>query len=331
MRIDIHSHLLSERAFEGLDGEAKKFRPRIVQESTGELFMLIRDHKYGPIPSRLLDVQERIQDMDKEGVDIQAVSAVPFTLFHEIQDDLANAICQCQNNFLAEAVVRNRRRLVGIACVPLQNVDMAIQELERSIQDLGLKGVEIGSNIGGKYLDSLRLWPFFEKVEQLDVPVIVHPINVAGEERMTKYYLSNLIGNPVDTSLAIASVIFGGALECFPRLKFCFLHGGGFIPYQRGRLEHGYNVRREPKLLVKKPPSEYIKMMYFDTITHYAPALMYLISTCGADRVVLGSDYPYDMGDPHPVSSVQALNGILPEDKEKILGKNAAKLLKIAI
>jgi len=330
MRIDIHSHLLLNRAFEGLDSEAKKFKPLIVRESTGELFMLVREKKYGPIPRQLLDVQERIQDMDREGVDIQAVSVVPFTLLHEIRDDLAKAVCQAQNDLIADVVRQYRSRLVGIACVPLQNVDMAVEELERSIKDLGMKGVEIGSNIGGEYLDSLHLWPFYEKVEQLDVPLIVHPINVAGGERMTKYYLSNLIGNPVDTSLAIASVIFGGVLDSFPRLKFCFVHAGGFIPYQRGRLERGYNVRKEPKLLVRKPPSEYIKMMYFDTITHYAPALIYLISTSGADRVVLGSDYPYDMGDPHPVSTVQALDSISHEDKEKILGKNAAELLKIA-
>lgn len=331
MNIDIHSHLLSEKAFDGLDNEAKKYRPRMVEEPSGDLFMLIRDHKYGPIPIHLLDVEERIRDMDKEGVDIQAVSIVPFTFFHEIEDRLASAICQAQNDFIAQVATEHRGRLVGIACVPLQNVDAAVEELDRSVRDLGLKGVEIGSNIAGTYLDSLHLRPFFQRVEELDVPVIVHPINVAGEERMTKYYLSNLIGNPVDTSLSIASVIFGGVLERFPGLKLCFVHAGGFIPYQRGRLEHGYNVRKEPKLLVKRPPSEYIKMMYFDTITHYPPALSYLISTCGADRVVLGSDYPYDMGDPHPVSSVQALKDISREDKERILGQNAAKLLKMPI
>jgi aminocarboxymuconate-semialdehyde decarboxylase len=146
---------------------------------------------------------------------------------------------------------------------------------------------------------------------------------------MRKYYLTNFIGFPMETSLAVSSIIFGGVLERFERLKFCFVHGGGFIPYQRGRLEHGYQVRSEPKGEISKPPSEYVKLLYFDTTTHYQPALEYLTATVGSDKVIMGSDYPYDMADPHPVSSVRGLQSLSQDDKEKILGGNAVRIFKI--
>jgi aminocarboxymuconate-semialdehyde decarboxylase len=192
-----------------------------------------------------------------------------------------------------------------------------------------MRGIEIGSNINGKYLDDPDLWPFYEKAQRLGTFIFVHPINVAGLERMQKYHLRNLIGNPLDTSLAIASIIFGGVLESFPRLKFCFAHAGGFTPYQQGRLERGYHVRSECKT-ISKPPIEYIKLLYFDTITHYAPALSYLIETVGSDHVLMGSDYPFDMGDPNPVSTVKDLKTISNPEKRKVLGKNAIRLLNLS-
>jgi aminocarboxymuconate-semialdehyde decarboxylase len=147
---------------------------------------------------------------------------------------------------------------------------------------------------------------------------------------MQKYYLVNLIGYPMETSLAIASIIFGGVLEEFPKLKFCFVHAGGGIPYQIGRLRHGYQERSEARTSISRPPSKYMNLMYFDSITHYPPALKYLIATVGSDKVLMGSDFPYDMGDPHPVSSIRKLM-LSSENEKRILGKNAANLLKICV
>ena len=206
---------------------------------------------------------------------------------------------------------------------------MAMKELDRAVNELGLSGVQILTNINGRDLDDPELMPFYEEVEKLDVPVFIHPLGVAGAERMKKYYLANLIGNPLDTTLAAAHIIFGGVLEKFPGLKFCLAHGGGNLPYIRGRLEHGYEVRPECKVAIQQPPSHYLPLMYFETITHFLPALDYLITSVGADKVMLGTDYPHDMADSQPVVTVQSLDGISDEDKERILGDNAARLFKL--
>ena len=157
----------------------------------------------------------------------------------------------------------------------------------------------------------------------------IHPGQVTIADRMKEYYLQNLIGNPLDTTLAAAHIIFGGVLEKYPNLKFCLAHGGGYLPYQRGRWGHGYQVRTEGRSVIKQPPSHYIPLLYFDTITHFPPALEYLISTIGADKIVMATDYPYDMGDSTPVETVKTLKNVSDEDKEKILGGNAKRLFKL--
>jgi aminocarboxymuconate-semialdehyde decarboxylase len=189
--------------------------------------------------------------------------------------------------------------------------------------------VEILSNVDGRDLDAPQLIPFFKAVEALDVPIFIHPSKVAGVDRMKKYYLDNLVGIPLDTTLAAAHLVFGGVLEKCPNVKFCLSHGGGYVPYQRGRWEHGYEVRPEGKAVIQKLPSHYIPLLYFDTITHFLPALEYLVSSVGADRVVMGTDYPYDMGDATPVATVKSLKKVSAEDKKKILGGNAQRLFKV--
>jgi aminocarboxymuconate-semialdehyde decarboxylase len=196
------------------------------------------------------------------------------------------------------------------------------------VKKLGLKGVQINSNINGKNLDEAEFVPFFEAAQQLDIPVFVHPHYVAGAERLRKHYLINLIGNPVDTTIAIASLVFGGVLERFPKLKFVFAHAGGCAPYIRGRWDHGYRNVYGTQYAIPKPPGEYLKKTYFDTITHWAPALSYLINTHGVDHLVMGSDYPFDMADPDPVKTVSN-QSLSKKDQEKIMGENAAQLLKL--
>lgn len=327
MIVDIHTHIFLKDSFKEVRKRYRIPLPKIFCDPSGKLHLLINGKVYGPIVEQLYNPKKRIEDMDKEKVDLQVLSVVPFTFFYDVDPELGLALARAQNDAISEVVEAYPERFVGLATVPLQDVDGAIEELDRAAKDLGLKGVEIGSNIRGENLDSFELWSFYEKVCELDVPILVHPINPMDTERMQKYYLTNLIGFPIETSLAMASIIFGGVLERFQKLKFCFVHAGGFIPYQRGRLERGYVVRSEPKINISKPPSEYSKLIFFDTITHYEPALSYLITTVGSERVVMGSDFPYDMGDPHPVSSIQKLR-LSPEDEEKILGENAVRLFK---
>jgi len=237
---------------------------------------------------------------------------------------------QCLNDRLAEAVAKHPTRLVALGSVPMQDSAKAVGELERAVTKLGLRGVEIATNINGRYFDDPAFDPFWEAAQALDALIFVHPNQVVGADRMKEFNLANLIGNPTDTSLAFAKLIFSGVLERYPRLRFLLAHAGGFLPYTWGRLDRGYRIQDSANAKIPKAPGEYIKLLNFDTITHSTMALEYLIANFGADHVVLGSDYPYDMGDPEPVASLRAAR-IDGASLEQIASANACKLLGIGI
>jgi aminocarboxymuconate-semialdehyde decarboxylase len=214
--------------------------------------------------------------------------------------------------------------------VPMQDSAKAVAELERAIAKLGLRGVEIATNINGRYFDDPVFDTFWEAAQALDALIFVHPNQVVGADRMKEFNLANLIGNPTDTSLAFAKLIFSGVLERYPRLRFLLAHAGGFLPYTWGRLDRGYRIQDSTTAKIPKAPGEYIKLLHFDTITHSTMALEYLVANFGAEHVVLGSDYPYDMGDPEPVASLRAAR-IDDANLEQIASANACKLLRIGI
>ena len=238
--------------------------------------LVIHDFKYPLFPRGGWDLERRIGDMDRTGVHRQVLSVPPFTFFYDQDPHLAVETCQVQNNRIAEILAQHSERFFGFAAVPLQDPELAATELERAI-GLGLHGAEICTNVAGRNLDEPELDEFWAKATLLDVPILLHPHNVAAMDRLGKYYLNNLIGNPLDTTIAIGSLIFGGVLDRFPTLKLCFVHGGGYFPYQWGRLEHGYHVRTEPHIHAAKAPREYLDRFSFDTITHSMGALEYLI------------------------------------------------------
>jgi len=328
VKIDLHAHIIPRDCFDMTDRGGRNYGPTISKDASGQEILMTGRMSHGPIVTQMCDPERRIQDMNRTGLDMQAISISPNSILYNVDAEDGLIFSRKHNNGIAEVVRAYPDRFVGMATVPLQDVSMAISELERAVLDLGLKAVEITSNINDKNLDEAEFWPFYRRVQELDIPIFVHPRNVAGFDRMQRYYLANLIGNPLDTTIAIASVIFGGVLESFPRLKFLFAHAGGCAPYIRGRWEHGYQSRAECRS-IPKPPGEYFKLMYFDTITHSGPSLAFLVDTAGADKVVLGSDYPFAMGDFDPVSTVQSLTGLSPKDREKILWDNAVALLKL--
>jgi aminocarboxymuconate-semialdehyde decarboxylase len=213
--------------------------------------------------------------------------------------------------------------------LPMQAPSQAADELRHAVRVLGLSGAQIGSNIAGKNLDDPELEPVWAAAAELGAFILLHPINVAGADRLSSYYLTNLIGNPLDTTIAAASLVFGGVLERHPTLKICLAHGGGFVPYQAGRFVHGWHVRAEPKSKLAKPPTESLKRFYFDTIVHSKEALAFLVGSAGADRVLLGSDYPFDMGMPEGVSQVRSLS-VPAAGQSAILGGRARVLLETA-
>jgi aminocarboxymuconate-semialdehyde decarboxylase len=204
----------------------------------------------------------------------------------------------------------------------MQAPKQAADELRHAVTVLGMRGAQIGSNIAGRNLDDPEFEPVWAAAAELDAFILVHPNNVAGAERLSSYYLTNLIGNPLDTTIAGACLVFSGVLERYPSLKVCLAHGGGFLPYQAGRLVHGWHVRAEPKKKLGRPPTDSLKRFYFDTMVHSQEALEFLVGSAGAERVLLGSDYPFDMGMTDAVLTVRALQ-VGAAEQSAILGETA--------
>ena len=327
MKIDIHSHFMPREGFNTDGKNEKKFRPSIVKDSFGKEYMHLDGIQLNPDAEQLYDPQKRLADMNKARVDMQALSPLP-VFYYSADADTAMALCREENDGISAVVKAYPRNFIGLATVPMQDMKKCVAELDRAVCSLGLKGVQINTNIDGKNLDEPEFLPFYEAAESLSVPVFVHPHFIAGADRMKKYYLTNLVGNPMDSSIAVSSIIYGGILEKYPKLKFIFAHGGGAIPYIRGRIDHGYKVIPACGKAIPRPPSEYFNNIYFDSITHYEPALAYMISTQGIEHVVMGTDYPFSMGDLDPVNSIQNIN-LSKEDSEKIMWDNAAELFNL--
>jgi aminocarboxymuconate-semialdehyde decarboxylase len=231
---------------------------------------------------------------------------------------------------MAAIVQKYPGQFAGMANVPMQDPEAAVKELEYAIKQLKLTGVEIASNINGKYLADPSFFPFFQKAGELDVPVYIHPVNPAGSDKMRDYYFMNLLGFPLETTMTACGLIFSGIMEKLPGLKILLSHAGGYLPYIIGRVEHGFKVRPECQGVISKSPVDYMKLFYYDTITHGTNGLRFLISTVGADHVLLGTDYPYDMGDFVPLKSVDAVPGLSAADRAKIVGGNAKAIFKLS-
>jgi aminocarboxymuconate-semialdehyde decarboxylase len=324
LKVDMHSHIEIPEVFDLLPE-----RYKILPSDLGQKSAVQQERLLVSIREQLCFPERKIKDMQKMGINVTILSITPSQFFYHLDESLVLDVCRIQNDRISEIVQKFPKRFVGMATVPLQNVEVAIKELGRAIIDLKLKGVEIGSNVGARYLGDPHFWPFFEKVKALDVPIFIHPVNVAGAERMKDFYFSNLIGNPLDTTITAAHLIFSGTLDRFPGLKIILSHAGGQIPYIIGRLEHGFEVRPECQEAIKKSPGEYLRQFYFDTISHSPDTLRFLISRVGAERVLMGTDYPYDMGDMNPLQSLESVSGLTAKEKQKIVGQNAISLYRI--
>ncbi|MGB7855956.1 MAG: amidohydrolase family protein, partial [Pseudolabrys sp.] len=266
------------------------------------------------------------RDMDAMGVDVQVLSVTPQTYLYNQDASLGAMTAAIQNDQIAKLVKQNPQRFIGIATLPMQAPEKAADELKRAMTTLNLRGTMFASNIIGKNLDDPSFEPVWATAEELGAFVFIHPNNVAGADRMKSYYLNNLIGNPLDTTIGAACLYFGGVLGRYPKLTVVLAHGGGFTPYQAARWEHGWHVRPEPKKNIVKQPVDIAKRFYYDTILHSAPVLEFMVEHVGADRVMLGSDYPYDMGMMDCVKHVRGLK-ISDADKATILSTCAQALL----
>ncbi len=323
--IDVHAHILSEETMRLIAKEAPAIGPRLTPID-GEFAVLeVNGVPYKPFPRGGWDLERRLRDMDTSEVDAQVLSNTPQTFLYGIDGALNATLATIQNDQIAKTVAQLPERLLGIATLPMQAPEAAAQELRRAMRNLGLRGAQIGSNVNGRNLDDPALEPVWAAANELGAFMMIHPTQIAGVDRLKSYYLTNLIGNPLDTTIAAASLVFGGVVERYPAIKFCLVHGGGFVPYQAGRFLHGWQVRPEPQVRLKEPPDASLRRLYFDTILHGRPALEFLVSTFGPAHVLLGSDYPFDMGTLECVRQVKALS-IAESERAAILGNGATLL-----
>lgn len=319
--IDIHSHI-------DFTGSIEIMKKRFSEEEIFSRFQINRVLMAG-LREHLMNPQKRIRDMEEKGITLSVLSINPPAFFYNVENNMAIELARFHNDRISEMVKNQPCYFSGMATLPLQGPAAALEELERAIRKLGLRGVVMGSNVNGRELGDQSFWPIYEAIEKLGVPIFIHPHNVAGMNRLQDYYFENLIGYPLDTTIAATNLIFSGVLESFPDLKIILAHGGGQLPYILGRIDHGYRVRPECQKKINKPPREFLNNFYFDTIIHSQEALYYLISIVGSNHVVLGSDYPYDMGDSNPLLTVCELPGITEEDRRKILQENAITLFNL--
>jgi aminocarboxymuconate-semialdehyde decarboxylase len=324
--IDLHNHFIAPEVIAFLAREGEHFATRIV-ERDGRRFFLIKESAMRPIEGPISDASARIADMDREGITTQAVSCVPFLMYPEVSADRGLAIAQVNNDALAALGESKSERFCPLASVPLQEPRTAVKELERAAK-LGLRGVEIPAKIVERQLDEPGFEVFWAAAEALQMAVCIHPFEAAPVGAMSRYFLGNLAGNLYDTGLAAALLIYGGVLERHPALRIVLYHAGGALPIILGRLDMGYRLAPECRNAIPRPPSTYAKQFHFDIIAHSRPMLSHLVKTFGADRFVIGTDYPLPAGLAHPVDEVKALN--LSDDEErKIFSDNARRLLRI--
>lgn len=324
--IDMHNHLVAPEVVQYLAREGARYNTRIVEQD-GRRFFVIQDTARRPLQARITEVSARLSDMDAEGVDIQAISCVPFVMYPEVSAELARTIARLNNEALAAACAQHPRRFVPLASVPLQDPPAAAAELAHAAQ-LGLRGVEIPPNVQGQGLDEPQFAVFWEAAEALGFVVCIHPFEAAPQGMLARYNLGNLVGNLYDTGLAAALLIYGGVLERHPALRVLLYHAGGAFPSLLGRLDNGYMLSPECRQAIPRPPSTYVAQLCFDSIAFRQDMLHYLINTYGVERLVVGSDYPLPAGLAHPVADILAL-GLAPAAEEAVLGGNARRLLRL--
>lgn len=314
--LDAHSHVLPSELL-------PEFKADVSQ--TEQLYTLaISGKKIGPVPKGFFDAKSRREEIKAWGVESQVVSVTHHLfMYHESDKKVVSRFARRQNEAIASFCKMNDDVFVGNGTLPMQDTAMALEELDYIHNTLGLRGVEIGTNVAGKNLDSEDLFPIFEKLQEYNMPVFVHPNDPLGSERLKKYYMEIVVGTLLETTTAVTSVIFGGVLKRLPRLKFVFCHGGGAIPYQIGRLSTGSKVRKEMKDSGISVDEDFRKL-YFDTVVFRNSSLKFLLDVAGPDRVVFGTDYPFNLGDPHSMDNIRQLP--VDSDTRSRIGSNARSL-----
>jgi len=326
LRVDIHCHYLNQEvAARVAPLNPGQYEPSVCFVNTMTREVNVKQMK--DRAAKLSTIEVRLKDMDRMGIDVQAVSPAPNQTYYWTEPGMGQELARAVNERIAQIVVQWPDRFVGLGTVPLQNVDLDVSELKFLIRTLGLKGVEINPNVNGKELTASNLEQFFKAAEELNAVIFMHPIGYTNGERLMDHYFNNVIGNPLETTVATAHLIFDGVMERHPRLKIVLPHAGGYLAHYWARMDHAFQARPDCRVAIKRKPSRYLEKFYFDTIAFDPGMLGHLIERFGADHVLLGTDYPYDMGVAKPVEFISKVKRLSLRDKAKIVGGNAARLL----
>jgi aminocarboxymuconate-semialdehyde decarboxylase len=325
--IDIHAHYFPEPYLDLIAKHGHRVGASVTADPQGRRFvqvgLLLRT---GPITPLFIDIDARLKEMDRQGVRMHALSLTQ-PMVYWADDDLGVRLCVAFNDAISSAHRQHPDRLIGFACLPFQNPKLALEELERAAKLPGIRGVYIATAVRDRELSDPSFFPVYERMADLGLPLFLHPMMI-NNERMKQFYLINLCGNPFETALAASHLIYGGVLDAFPKLEICLPHAGGALPILRGRLDRGFHTRNECKT-IPRPPSEYLKRFTYDTISYNEEILQDLMDLVGADRIMMGSDYCFDIAYEEPVKVVTEMKTLTEEQKEQILGGNAKRLLKL--
>jgi len=322
-RIDVHNHVIPETLVKAMQADPV-YNTKVEGEGHNRVF--IRGKVRFPFEAEFYDADAKLESMDRKKIDIAFISPGPQCFFYNLSDELAAKTARLVNDGIAQMAAAKPDRLRGMATLPMQNPEAAMEELERVVKEYGFRGVELGTAIGDDELIDPKFRPVLKRIEQLKLVVFAHPNTQGSAGRLDCYYLTNLIGNPLDTTIMVGKMMFSGLLDELKDIKILLAHGGGFLPYQIGRFVHGHKVRPDTAALTKSDPHAMLKRFWFDALTHSPQSVRHLIDVVGSERIVLGTDAPFDMGEMAPVDRVDMTPGLTEAERANIYCNAATAL-----
>lgn len=330
-KIDIHTHILPRTWPDLAERYGYGGWLRLEHLDACSARMMIDQQAFREVRHNLWDPAARIEECDRAAVDAQVLSTVPVMFSYWAKPEHAHDLSRILNDHIADVCRAHPTRFVGLGTLPMQSPDLAVRELRRCVDELGLAGVQIGTHVNSWDLCDPEIFTVLEAAAGLGAAVFVHPWDMLGRERMGKYWLPWLVGMPAETAMAICCAIFGGVLERLPNLRICFAHGGGAFPFTIGRIDHGFAVR--PDLCAvhnRRRPREYLGKFYLDSLVHDPDALAFLVRTAGENRVALGSDYPFPLGEEVPGTLIESMTDLSESSRRRLLSGTAMEFLNLS-